>query len=85
MYIRETRSVRHKIESDVLEDMLSHIIEEVKGAWWSGTIDGSGNVEIEYDKYSVTVTVKSGGMAVSRVKYTLVKDAEDYEKEGVMK
>lgn len=81
MVITETRRVRHEIEEDDRTDLKNHLMSEVERAWSEN--HPCGQMELSWDDSSVRAVVKSGDMVLSATRYTLVKEAEDYKKEGV--
>lgn len=82
MVIMETRRVRHEIEESDRIDLKNHLMSEVERAWSEN--HPCGRMELSWDEYSVHAVVKSGDMVLSATRYTLVKESEDYAKEGVL-
>lgn len=81
MVIMETRRVRYEIEKGDRTDLKNHLMSEVEMAWRGN--HPCGRMELSWNEYAVHAVVKSGDMVLSEAQYTLVKETEDYEKEGV--
>jgi hypothetical protein len=82
MVIMETRRVRHDIEQNDMADLKDYLMYEVDRAWREN--HPCGQMELSWNEYAVHAVVKSGDMVLSDTQYTLVKESEDYENEGVL-
>lgn len=82
MVIMETRRVRHELEYDAMTDLENHLKSEIERAWYDNR--PCGQMELSWEENSVRAVVKDGDMVLSDTQYTLVKEDEYPDKEGVL-